>query len=89
MPGMTNLQDSVPFLGDLPLLKNTYYSIELFAQHYIPEKNKTVNFPLEEDVYWSEETQTWEWVFGRQSKYLVVHPPMNGNTEQMQLEFEL
>ncbi|KAK2614823.1 hypothetical protein N8I77_001621 [Diaporthe amygdali] len=87
--GMTNLQDSVPFLGDLPLLKNTYYSIELFAQHYIPEKNKTVNFPLEEDVYWSEETQTWEWVFGRQSKYLVVHPPMNGNTEQMQLEFEL
>ncbi|KAL1855305.1 hypothetical protein Daus18300_011122 [Diaporthe australafricana] len=86
--GMTNLQDGVPFLGDLPLLKNTYYSIELFAQHYIPEKNKTVNFPLEEDVYWNEETQTWDWVFGRQSKYLVIHPPSK-STAQMQPEVEL
>ncbi|KAJ4422913.1 hypothetical protein N0V82_002440 [Gnomoniopsis sp. IMI 355080] len=70
--GMTNLQDEVPFLGDLPLLKNTYYSIELYAEHYIPEKNTTVLFPQEEDVYWSEETQTWEWVYGRQSQYLFV-----------------
>ncbi|ROV93200.1 hypothetical protein VMCG_08718 [Cytospora schulzeri] len=60
--GMTNLQDEVPFLGDLPLLKNTYYSIELYAENYIPEKNMTVKFPMEEDVYWSEKTQTWEWV---------------------------
>ncbi|KAI3396662.1 hypothetical protein diail_11839 [Diaporthe ilicicola] len=86
--GMTNLQDGVPFLGDLPLLKNTYYSIELFAQHYIPEKNQTVNFPLEEDVYWSEETQSWEWVFGRQSKYHFVHPPSK-STSQTQPEFDL
>lgn len=86
--GMTNLQDEVPFLGDLPLLKNTYYSIELFAQHYIPEKNMTVNFPLEEDVYWSEETQAWEWVFSRQSKYLVIHPH-DDSTAQAQPELEL
>lgn len=85
---MTNLQDEVPALGDLPLLKNTYYSIELLAQHYIPEKNMTVNFPLEEDVYWREETQSWEWVYGRQSEYLVVdahHIP----TGQAQPELEL
>lgn len=70
--GMTNLQDEVPFLGDLPLLKNTYYSIELYAEHYIPEKNMTVLFPLEEDVYWNEPTQSWEWVYSRQSEYLLV-----------------
>ncbi|KAK7735575.1 hypothetical protein SLS53_007489 [Cytospora paraplurivora] len=74
--GMTNLQDRVPVLGDLPLLKNTYYSIELYAEHYVPEKNMTVKFPLEEDVYWSKDTQTWEWVYGRQSEYLFVHPPV-------------
>lgn len=84
--GMTNLQDNVPFLGDLPLLKNTYYSIELYAEHYVPEKNMTVIFPQEEDVYWSEESQSWEWVYGRQSKYLFVHsvsdnPPAGSHAE--------
>ncbi|CAN8102088.1 unnamed protein product [Discula destructiva] len=71
--GMTNLQDEVPFLGDLPLLKNTYYSIELYAESFIPEKDTVVLFPQEEDVYWSEETQTWEWVYGRQSNFLLIH----------------
>jgi hypothetical protein len=85
---MTNLQDEVPVLGDLPLLKNTYYSIELLAQHYIPEKNMTVNFPLEEDVYWREETQSWEWVYDRQSKYLVIRTPHRA-TAQPQPELEL
>lgn len=85
---MTNLQDEVPVLGDLPLLKNTYYSIELLAQHYIPEENMTVNFPLEEDVYWREETQSWEWVYDRQSKYLLIHTPPKTMT-QTQPEFEL
>jgi hypothetical protein len=85
---MTNLQDEVPVLGELPLLKNTYYSIELLAQHYIPEKNMTVNFPLEEDVYWRQETQSWEWVYGRQSKYLLIQTPPK-TTTQTQPEFEL
>jgi hypothetical protein len=71
---MTNLQDEVPFLGDLPLLKNTYYSIELYA---------------EEDVYWSEETQVWEWVYGRQSEYLVVDPQQDRGAVQSQPEMEL
>lgn len=86
--GMTNLQDGVPFLGDLPLLKNTYYSIELYAEHYIPEKNTTVLFPQEEDVYWNEETETWEWVYGRQSKYLFIHSA-SAKTPASQLETEL
>lgn len=86
--GMTNLQDGVPVLGDLPLLKNTYYSIELYAEHYVPEKNMTVKFPLEEDVYWSKDTQTWEWVYGRQSEYLFVHPPVS-SALQTQPETEL
>ncbi|KUI63573.1 hypothetical protein VM1G_10305 [Cytospora mali] len=76
--GMTNLQDEVPFLGDLPLLKSTYYSIELYAESFVPEKNMTVKFPMEEDVYWSEETHSWEWVYGRQSEYLFVHPQGKG-----------
>lgn len=87
--GMTNLQDEVPFLGDLPLLKNTYYSVELYAEHYIPEKNTTLLFPQEEDVYWSEETQTWEWVYGRQSRYLFVHSGGDGPPAKTRIEMEL
>jgi hypothetical protein len=69
---MTNLQDSVPILGDLPLLKNTYYSIELYAEHFVPERNRTMNFYLEEDVHWDNETKSWEWVWGRQEEFWVI-----------------
>lgn len=73
--GMTNLQRGVPFLGELPLLKNTYYSIELYAEHFVPEKNKSLKFPQEEDVYWDEDTQGWEWVYGRQERLLLIKSP--------------
>ncbi|KAI1327039.1 putative lipoprotein [Xylariaceae sp. FL0255] len=73
--GMTNLQDRVPVIGDLPLLKNTYYSIELFAEHFVPERNRTLKFAQEEDVFWNEKTGTWDWVYGRQDTFLVVKTP--------------
>ncbi|KAI8631633.1 putative lipoprotein [Xylariaceae sp. FL1651] len=76
--GMSNLQDSVPVLGDLPLLKNTYYSIELFAEHFVPEKNRTLKFAQEEDVYWDATTESWEWVYGRQEKFLAIRTPAEG-----------
>ncbi|KIJ56980.1 hypothetical protein M422DRAFT_40543 [Sphaerobolus stellatus SS14] len=73
--GMTNLPHNVPVLGDIPILPKTYYSVELLARHFVPEWNTTVEFMQEEDVHWSDETQGWEWVFGRQEKFHLVRPP--------------
>jgi hypothetical protein len=69
---MTNLQDRVPVLGDLPLLPNTYYSLELYAEHFVEEKNATYNFMQEEDLYWDQSTQMWEYVWARQERFHVA-----------------
>ncbi|KAF8580606.1 hypothetical protein K439DRAFT_1356620 [Ramaria rubella] len=70
--GMTNLPYDVPVLGDLPILPQTYYSVELFTTHFVPEWNDTVDFLQEENVYWADEAQGWEWVWGRQEYFHLV-----------------
>lgn len=69
---MTNLPFEVPVLGDLPILPQTYYSVELFATYFVPEWDGKINFLQEEDVYWSDMTQGWEWVWGRQEIFHLV-----------------
>lgn len=77
MTGMTNAQDGVPVLGDLPLLSNTYYSIELLVRHFVAERNETWSFPLEEDITWdfdqtAKSASPWKWAFGRQEKFHLI-----------------
>ncbi|CAK7270178.1 hypothetical protein SEPCBS119000_003956 [Sporothrix epigloea] len=72
--GMTNLQDGVPVLGELPLFANMYYSVELMAEVFLDEVNATVVFPLEEDVYRNTTTGSFEWVYGRQEHFHLVMP---------------
>jgi hypothetical protein len=71
---MTNLQDGVPVLGEFPLLPNTFYSVELAAEHFVPEKNATFVFPLEEDIRY-DEGYGWSWVYNRQESFHVVKTP--------------
>jgi hypothetical protein len=72
---MTNLQGGVPVLGDLPMLEDTYYSIELYAEYFVPERNETMIFPLEEDVYWVDGSIGWDWVYGQQKDFHFVKSP--------------
>lgn len=72
---MTNLQDGVPVLGELPLLKDTYYSIELYAEHFVPELMQTLNFYQEEDVFWNGTGKSWDWVYGRQDEFILIDYP--------------
>ncbi|KAI0700565.1 hypothetical protein BC835DRAFT_1532497 [Cytidiella melzeri] len=70
--GFTNLPEYVPVLGELPILPNTYYSIELYAYHFVPERNETLRFRVEENARWVSEERGWEFVYGRQEKFHLV-----------------
>ncbi|KAJ3233307.1 hypothetical protein HDU81_002348 [Chytriomyces hyalinus] len=78
--GMTNLQDGVPVLGDIPIFPHMWYSIELQATVPVPEWNaQQVNFRQEEDMYLDADGAP-RWVVGRQSELHLVGAP--GQIEQ-------
>ncbi|KAL5508528.1 hypothetical protein ACEPAH_6147 [Sanghuangporus vaninii] len=70
--GFTNLPVFVPIYGELPILPETYYSIELFARHFVPERNESLRFMLEENVFWKDDTKGWHFVRGRQERFHIV-----------------
>lgn len=82
---MTNLQEGVPVLGDLPLLRNMYYSVELSVEYFVEERNLTVVFPLEEDIYWNEEKEDWDWVVGRQETFHLIRSEEEEEKEKQEI----
>ena len=87
MSGFTNLPESVPVLGELRLLPNTYYSIELYAYHYVPERNETLRFRVEENAYWLDDTHGWEFVYGRQERLHLVNRTSSAKGGEVQGSF--
>ncbi|KAI0036053.1 hypothetical protein K488DRAFT_42016 [Vararia minispora EC-137] len=70
--GFNNLPTHVPVIGDLMILPDTFYSIELFAYHTLLGTNTTLRFMQEEDVWWVPEKGCWEWVHGRQERLHII-----------------
>jgi hypothetical protein len=54
--GMTNLQHDCPTSGNLILLHNTRYSVELYPeQSVLKRNNSTSNLYFREETYWDVE----------------------------------
>jgi hypothetical protein len=62
----------VPVVGELPLLPHTYYSIELYANHFVEERNETIRFRVEENAHWDQDGYSWKFVRGRQEQFHFV-----------------
>lgn len=70
--GYWDIQEPVPVQGDVPVIPNTYYSIELQATSAVPEwGNQPVSFPQEEDMS-IDSFGTNSWVYGRQTEFHIV-----------------
>ncbi|KAJ4479303.1 hypothetical protein J3R30DRAFT_3657308 [Lentinula aciculospora] len=83
--GFTNLPQHVPVLGELTILPNTYYSIELYAYHFVPERNEIIRFRIEENAYWDKETERWKFVKGRQENLWLVDQSRNAPLLKVQV----
>jgi hypothetical protein len=96
---MTNLQDGVPVLGDLPLISNTWYSVELYAENYVSSTSadaggdgQLLNFYQEEDVYWKPDESkegggSFEWVYGQQDEFLLIRTPASEGVNRAEKEW--
>jgi Xaa-Pro aminopeptidase len=68
--GLWDQQDGVPGKGDYPLYPNTVHSIELNAEVYIPEWNRSIRIMLEEDAIFDGEEAAY--TDGRLEEFYLI-----------------
>lgn len=72
--GMWDKQDGVPGQGEYPIMADTAWSIELNAEHAVPEWNGLkVRFMLEEDARF--DGKTVDFIDGRQDRFHLIPRP--------------
>lgn len=70
--GLWDRQDGVPGRGDVPLIPNTWFSIELQATTAVPEwNNQRVSSAQEEDAKIGHDGQV-EWILDRQARFHII-----------------
>ncbi len=70
--GLWDRQQGVPGRGDVPLIENTWYAVELQAGAKVPEwGNQVVRSAQEEDVY-IDESGAVRWVLERQTEFHLI-----------------
>jgi len=70
--GLWDRQQGVPGRGDVPLLPNTWYSIELQSGTMVPEwSNQVVRSAQEEDIF-IDENGNVNWVLERQTEFHLI-----------------
>lgn len=68
--GLWDQQGGVPGKGDYPLYPNTAHSIELNAEVYVPEWDRSIMMKLEEDAFFDGE-ETY-YIDGRMEEFYLV-----------------
>ncbi|MFY7652745.1 MAG: M24 family metallopeptidase [Chitinophagaceae bacterium] len=68
--GLWDQQQGVPGSGDVPLEKNTCFSIELNAAVWIKEWNKPIRIMLEQDGFYGEDG--FRYINGRQTQFHLI-----------------